>query len=58
MTLNSIRKPLIDTDVLIVGAGFAGAVIAERVANDLGKQCVIVDKRVAGRQCYNCINRK
>ena len=54
MTLNSIRKPLIDTDVLIVGAGFAGAVIAERVANDLGKQCVVIDKRKhIGGNCYD-----
>jgi len=33
MTLNSKLRPFIDTDVLIVGAGFSGAVIAERIVN-------------------------
>jgi len=32
-------------DYLIVGAGFAGAVMAERLANDAGKKVLIVDKR-------------
>ncbi|HKO49824.1 MAG TPA: UDP-galactopyranose mutase [Polyangiaceae bacterium] len=32
-------------DYLIVGAGFAGSVLAERLANDLGKKVLIVDKR-------------
>jgi UDP-galactopyranose mutase len=32
-------------DYLIVGAGFAGAVLAERLANDAGKKVLIVDKR-------------
>jgi UDP-galactopyranose mutase len=30
---------------LVVGAGFFGAVIAERIANDLGEQVVVIDKR-------------
>ncbi len=39
-----------DYDVLIVGAGFAGAVMAERLAADAGKRVLVVDKRphVAG----------
>jgi len=32
-------------DYLIVGAGFAGAVLAERLAAQLGKKVLIVDKR-------------
>lgn len=37
-------------DYLVVGAGLAGAVLAERLANDMGKRVLIVDKRdhVAG----------
>lgn len=32
-------------DYLIVGAGFAGSVIAERLASQLGKKVLVVDKR-------------
>src|SRR5829696_376093 len=32
-------------DYLIVGAGFAGSVVAERLANDAGKHVLIVEKR-------------
>lgn len=32
-------------DVLVVGAGFAGAVMAERLANDGGKKVLVVDRR-------------
>lgn len=32
-------------DYLIVGAGFAGAVLAERLASQLGKRCLVVDRR-------------
>lgn len=32
-------------DYLVVGAGFAGAVVAERLAADAGKKVLIVDKR-------------
>jgi UDP-galactopyranose mutase len=32
-------------DYLIVGAGFAGAVLAERLAADAGKKVLLVDKR-------------
>ena len=32
-------------DYLVVGAGFAGAVLAERLATQAGKKVLIVDKR-------------
>ena len=32
-------------DYLIVGAGFAGSVLAERLATQLNKTCLIIDKR-------------
>ena len=32
-------------DYLIVGAGFSGAVIAERLASQLGKKCLVVHRR-------------
>lgn len=32
-------------DFLIVGAGFAGAVLAERIASQLGRSCLVVDRR-------------
>ena len=32
-------------DYLIVGAGFAGSVLAERLAREAGKKVLVVDKR-------------
>ena len=32
-------------DYLIVGAGFAGSVLAERLAEGAGKRCLVVDRR-------------
>ncbi|CAN5475129.1 UDP-galactopyranose mutase [soil metagenome] len=32
-------------DFLVVGAGFAGAVLAERLANGMGKRVLVIDKR-------------
>jgi UDP-galactopyranose mutase len=32
-------------DYLVVGAGFSGSVIAERLANQMGKKVLVVDKR-------------
>lgn len=44
-------------DYLIVGAGFAGATVAERVASRLGKKVLIVEKRNhIGGNCYDCYN--
>ncbi|MFB2923214.1 UDP-galactopyranose mutase [Aerosakkonema funiforme] len=42
-------------DYLIVGAGFAGSVLAERLASQLGKKVLIVDKRNhIGGNAYDC----
>ncbi|MGE5479682.1 MAG: UDP-galactopyranose mutase [Chloroflexota bacterium] len=41
-------------DYLIVGAGFAGCILAERLASELGKKVIIVDKRDhVGGNCYD-----
>ena len=32
-------------DYLIVGAGFAGSVLAERLSSKLGRSCLIVERR-------------
>ncbi len=34
-----------DVDVLVVGAGFAGAVMAERLAEGYGLSCLVLDRR-------------
>ena len=34
-----------NVDWLIVGAGFSGAVLAERIASQLGKKVLLVDQR-------------
>ncbi len=41
-------------DYLIIGAGFAGSVMAERVASQLGKKVLLVEKREhVGGNCYD-----
>ncbi len=53
-----ITSPLKSSyDYLIVGAGFAGAVLAERLAAGLGKRVLVVDKRShIGGNAYDEIN--
>jgi UDP-galactopyranose mutase len=42
-------------DYLVVGAGFAGSVLAERLANESGKRILVVDKRNhIGGNAYDC----
>jgi UDP-galactopyranose mutase len=42
-------------DYLIVGAGFAGSVLAERLASQAGKRVLVVDKRPhIGGNAYDC----
>lgn len=42
-------------DYLIVGAGFAGSVLAERLARGLNKRVLVVDKRAhIGSNAYDC----
>ena len=42
-------------DYLIVGAGFAGSVIAERLASDWDKKVLVIDKRPhIGGNAYDC----
>jgi len=46
-------------DFIIVGSGFSGSVIAERVANLLNKKILIVEKRNhIGGSCYDYFNEK
>ena len=45
-------------DYLVVGAGFAGAVLAERLARCLGKKVLVVDRRNhVGGNAYDHLNR-
>jgi UDP-galactopyranose mutase len=44
-------------DWLIVGAGFAGSVLAERLANERGERVLVVDRRNhIGGNAYDCYN--
>jgi UDP-galactopyranose mutase len=44
-------------DYLIVGAGFSGAVVAERLASQLGKRVLVIDKRPhVGGNTYDFYN--
>ena len=50
---------MIESDVIIIGGGPVGCVLAERISNDLNLKCVIIDKRnhIAGN-CYDEKNTK
>ena len=44
---------------IIIGAGFAGSVIAERIANKLNRKVLIIEKRSRiGGNCYDYITRE
>ena len=53
------KKYLHNIDLLIVGAGPVGCVIAERAANLMNWKCLLIDKRnhITGN-CYDEINSK
>ncbi|MBR6710645.1 MAG: NAD(P)-binding protein, partial [Selenomonadaceae bacterium] len=41
-------------DVIIIGAGFAGAVMAERLASEQGRQVLVVERRShIGGNCHD-----
>ena len=41
-------------DFLVVGAGFFGCVLAERIANDMGRKVIVIDKRGhIGGNCFS-----
>ncbi len=45
-------------DYLVAGSGFAGAVLAERLASQLGKRCLVVDRRDhIGGNAYDELDR-
>jgi UDP-galactopyranose mutase len=55
--LHYIMSSKREFDYLIVGAGFAGCVLAERLASDSGKRVLIVDKRAhIGGNAYDTYN--
>lgn len=46
-------------DYLVVGAGFFGSILAERIANDLGKSVLVVDRRPhIGGNCYSELDQE
>ncbi|WP_421695217.1 UDP-galactopyranose mutase [Aestuariivirga sp.] len=45
MTSTGILELICHTDVLIVGAGFYGATLAERLASEAGKRVLLIDQR-------------
>lgn len=48
-------KPRVDT--LVVGAGFSGLVLAERLASELGQECLVVDRREhIGGNAYDTVD--
>ena len=49
----------IKTDFLVVGAGFYGCVLAERIATVLKKKVVILEKRDhIGGNCFSEVDKK
>ena len=57
-TVNAPSSPFKDRfDYLIVGGGFAGSVLAERLASQLDKKVLIIDRRShIGGNAYDCLD--
>lgn len=46
-------------DIIIVGAGFAGTVLAERLATQKNQRILVIDKRQhIGGNCYDCYDKQ
>jgi UDP-galactopyranose mutase len=45
MTGNELASELADAELIVVGSGFFGLTVAERVANELGKRVLILESR-------------
>ena len=44
-------------DYLIIGAGYFGSGVAERIANELGASVLVIDRRShIGDNCYSAID--
>ena len=49
---------MINSDVIIIGGGPVGCVLAERISTELNLKCLIIDKRShIGGNCYDEKNR-
>jgi len=45
IVIRSVLESIRNADLVVVGSGFFGATVAERVANKLGKSVVVIEKR-------------
>jgi UDP-galactopyranose mutase len=58
ITVDQMKERLATYDIVIIGCGLSGAVLAERYANILGKKCLILEKRFhIGGNCYDYIDQ-
>jgi len=49
-----LNKHMIESDVIIIGAGPVGCVLAERISSQLKLNCLIIEKRShIGGNCYD-----
>ena len=50
---------MIESDVIIIGGGPVGCVLANKLSNELNLKCLIIEKRnhIAGN-CYDEYNKK
>ena len=54
---STIAKAVVDYDWLVVGAGFAGSVLAERLAAERGERVLVIDRRDhVGGNAYDRVN--